>query len=117
MTLTAANFTYPTGVFKANMFPEETLADTLAAFITVATSVSDDEAIQRAYVHYRGYAAICDRLNSGLIREKRLNSEGWIDPSQLKYFERERDKWKLEYEALSGIGGGMAWGAVDYVVT
>lgn len=115
MALAASDFVYPAGFFKSADFPDETLTDTLTAFLTKALTLSSDEAVQTAYVNYRGYAAICDRLNAGLIREKRLQAEGWMDPAQLAYFKEQRDRWEAEYNALSGSAGGIVWGEVAYV--
>lgn len=90
------SFIEPEGMLSEGMFPGGDVEELVTAWLTDAEARTDDEAKQRAWVYYRAYTSIADRLNAGLASERKGDAAAAIHPSQLRYW-RQRAAEQLTF--------------------
>ena len=102
MALLASDFVSPIGDVQQGFFPADTLTNdtdgVLDVLLTKAVALHPlSEDAQEAFVYWRVYVAVVNRLNLELIEETDLNISGKRDKSQINHFKRLADKWHKRY--------------------
>lgn len=100
--MTTLDFIHPEGDLTADMFPGETLIDTVAPWLSQAEGKTDDEDAQAAWVYYRAYGAIWRRLASepSIVDVEGEGSQQRLI-SQIAYWKSMRDEQLQLYNALT----------------
>lgn len=62
--MTNGDFIHPTGELTSDMYPGETLATNVDAWIVEAQSKTSDEDARKAWVYYRAFLAVANRFHA-----------------------------------------------------
>lgn len=95
-----SDFISPTGDLTEGMYPGEDVEELVTAWLQDAQARTSDEARQAAWVYYRAYRHVANRMHAGLASERKGDQAASIDPAQLRYWQRKAD------EALTTYRGG-----------
>jgi len=99
MTLTSADFIYPTGEIQASFFPKETLATLIDAWIDQAETkvasiaAADQDTAAAFWVYYRAYSAIAMRIGANPSRMTFGGNSGGGVESSVDWGQNKSDYW------------------------
>lgn len=110
MALSPADFVLPKGELSPEMFPgvgdlaeEGGYVDT---WLAEAQEKTGDEKAQAAWVYYRAFSAVANRLNANPASvdvEHKGSKQRLI--SQMQYFEQKAAEYRAEFERLTETAG------------
>jgi len=103
MAVVSGDFIAPTGELRADMFPGDTLATNIAAWITSAEAKApDNDDAQTAWVYYRAWTSVANRLGTNPA-EVDIEGEGGVKTlkEQIAFAQSRAAYWRSEYEAES----------------
>lgn len=99
----ATDFIAPEGELTADMFPGDTLATNVQAYLDQAElKAADNEDAQTAWVYYRAWTAVANRLATepSSIDIEGEGSRQYLVP-QMAAAQARANYWRSEYESLT----------------
>ena len=102
MALVVDDFIFPEGELSPDLFPGETLATLVTAWLADAVErAEDDVERQRAWVLHRAYRTIANRFHAGLASESEGPVSASVAADQFRYWSNLADK---QLRAFAGSG-------------
>jgi hypothetical protein len=101
MAVVNGDFIAPTGELRADMFPGDTLATNITAWLTqAAVKAPDNDDAQTAWVYYRAWTDVANRLGTNPA-EVDIEGEGGVRTlkEQIGFAQGRAAYWRSEYEA------------------
>lgn len=100
-----SSFIEPEGMLSESMFPGADLEEFVAAWLTDAESRTDDEAKQRAWVYYRAYTSIANRMHAGLMSESKADASAARGANQFAYWRAKAEAQLIAYRGAGTTSG------------
>lgn len=99
--MAVSDFIAPDGELTPDMFPGDTLSANIGAYLAqAAVKAPDNDEAQTAWVYYRAWTAVANRLGTAPA-EVDIEGEGGIRTlkEQLAFAQGRASYWRSEYEA------------------
>lgn len=100
--MTPAEFIEPAGDLTTEMFPGKDLPVFVQAWLSEAEGKTSLVAAQRAWVYYRAFSHVANRLNAGLASDRKADAAASLDASQFRYWRDLANERLSEYQTLTG---------------
>lgn len=115
-----SDFIHPIGELQPALFPNEELADLVDTWLaeaqgkTAALPAGCVDEATGAWVYYRAYAAVANRIAATPTREAYFNNvDRWQSADRVEYFRRKAEEYRQRFEGLASMAGdGPAVGVV-----
>lgn len=107
--LTTDDVLAPKGKLTEAMFPDGDLDELAEAWLAEAQERTSHPRAQRAWVYYRAYEHILDRVMLEAFSERKGDASATRHEAQLAHWRRARDRHHAEYASLTGsstLAGG-----------
>lgn len=98
------DFIEPHGDLSEGMFPGVDLEEYVTAWLTDAQARTDDEARQRAWVYFRAYTSVANRLHAGLASERKADAAATVDGRQFAYWRAKAAAHLQVFQGTSASG-------------
>lgn len=105
MALQALDFIEPVGELSLEMFPDRNLTSFVEAWIEDAEARASSDAAQRAWVLYRAFTSVANRLNNDPASAREGNVQGAYLADQIAYWRRRADEQLAQFWAVTSPGG------------
>lgn len=102
-----SDFISPTGDLTEALFPGVDLEEHVTAWLQDAQDRTSDEARQAAWVYYRAYTHIANRLHAGLASERKGDQAASIDARQFRYWEAKAQAQLAVYRGSATATSGV----------
>lgn len=114
---TVAEFIHPAGELLPAFFPNEEIASLVHTWLTeaqgktAALPAACVEPATAAWVYYRAYAAVANRIAATPTREAYFNDvDRWHSADRVEYFRAKAEEHRARFESLASVtsdGGGV----------
>lgn len=96
-----ADLIEPAGELTAEMFPNRDVNVFAQAWLDEAEARTTATAAQAAWVYYRAFSHVADRLNAGLASDRKGDAAASLAASQFTYWLDRANAKLAEYHALT----------------
>ena len=109
MALTATSFIEPAGELSEELFPGKDLEEFTTAWLAEAVTKTSSEAAQAAWVYYRAYLTVANRMNAEASSERKGDVTAARVADQLAYWRKLAAEHRQEFDSLTGAAVGGAF--------
>lgn len=106
MALTATDFIEPTGELSEEMFPGKDVEEFAGAWLAEAASKAGGESAQRAWVYYRAYSHVANRMHADPANAREGSVSVQVTDAQIQHWQRLAMRHAHEFYALTGQAAG-----------